>query len=281
MRRGFVARLMGPRNHGRRSVFYSRPPVKRSLLRLKGKAALVTGAASGIGRASALLFAHEGSRVVVADYAADAGLETVRAIQAGGGEAIFVQVDVSDSHQVTRMVETAIEAYGRIDILFNGAGVLHYGTVLETDERDWNRVLSINLNGTYLSCRAVLPHMIRQGGGSIINVASTVGAHDACAHAVAYVTSKAGVTLLTKCMAIDHARQGVRVNALCPGATDTPMLRKALKPEELEALAASHPIGRLARPEELAQAALFLASDDASFVTGSAMYVDGGQTAKI
>jgi NAD(P)-dependent dehydrogenase (short-subunit alcohol dehydrogenase family) len=250
-------------------------------MRLKDKTALVTGAASGIARATAELFASEGATVVVADNAADAGGETVAAIKAAGGKALFVQTDVSDSGQVSRMVDTAVRAYGRIDILFNGAGILLYGTVLETDERAWNRVLSINLNGTYLCCRAVLPHMIRQGGGSIINVASTVGAHDACANAVAYVTSKGGVTLFTRAIAIDHARQGVRVNAICPGATDTPMLRNALSPEAVEALAQSQPIGRLGRPEELAKAALFLASDDSSFVTGSAMYVDGGQTAKI
>jgi NAD(P)-dependent dehydrogenase (short-subunit alcohol dehydrogenase family) len=179
------------------------------------------------------------------------------------------------------MVEATIQEYGRIDVLLNGAGILYYGTVLETDEQAWHHVLSINLTGTYLCCRAVLPHMIRRGGGSIINVASTVGAHDACANAVAYVTSKGGVTLFTKAVAIDHAKQGIRVNALVPGATDTPMIRRQLSPEVLEAMAQSHPIGRLGRPEELAKAALFLASDDASFVTGSAMYVDGGQTAKI
>src|SRR5713101_444349 len=249
-------------------------------MRLKDKVALVTGGASGIGKATAELFAREGARVVVADCSAD-GRDTVQVIQAGGGEAIFVPVDVSDSGQVTRMVAAGLQAYGRIDILFNGAGILYYGTVLETDEQAWNRVISINLTGTYLCCRAVLPHMIRQGGGSIINVSSTVGAHDACANAVAYVTSKGGVTMFTRAMAIDHAKQGVRVNALVPGATDTPMIRKALTPEALEALAASHPIGRLGRPEELAKAVLFLASDDASFVTGTAMYVDGGQTAKI
>jgi NAD(P)-dependent dehydrogenase (short-subunit alcohol dehydrogenase family) len=249
-------------------------------MRLKDRVALVTGGASGIGKATAELFAREGARVAVADYSAD-GRDTVQAIKNAGGEAIFVPVDVSDSGQVAKMVEAALQAYGRIDILFNGAGVLYYGTVLETDEQAWNRVISINLTGTYLCCRAVLPHMIRQGSGSIINVASTVGAHDACANAVAYVTSKGGVTLFTKAMAIDHAKQGVRVNALVPGATDTPMIRKALTPEALEALAASHPIGRLGRPEELAKAVLFLASDDASFVTGTAMYVDGGQTAKI
>lgn len=249
-------------------------------MRLQGKVALVTGGASGIGKATAELFAREGARVAVADFSVD-GRETVQAIQAAGGEAIFRQVDVSDSAQVSSMVTEAVRTYGRIDILFNAAGVLLYGTVLETDEAAWQRVLSINLTGTYLCCRAVLPHMIRQGGGSIINVASTVGAHDACANAVAYVTSKGGVTMLTKAMAVDHAAQGVRVNALVPGATDTPMIRKALSPEALEALAASHPVGRLGRPEELAKAVLFLASDDASFVTGTAMYVDGGQTAKI
>jgi NAD(P)-dependent dehydrogenase (short-subunit alcohol dehydrogenase family) len=250
-------------------------------MRLKDKVALVTGGASGIGRATAELFASEGARVVVADFTVDGGNETVKSIQNAGGEAIFIQVDVSDSGQVTRMVDAALKAFGRIDILFNGAAILLYGTVLETDEKAWNRLLSINLTGTFLCCRAVLPHMIRQGGGSIINVASTVGAHDACANAVAYVTSKGGVTLFTKAMAIDHAKQGVRVNALVPGATDTPMIRKALAPDALKALAESHPIGRLGRPEELAKAVLFLASDDASFVTGSAMYVDGGQTAKI
>ena len=250
-------------------------------MRLKEKVALVTGGASGIGRATAELFAREGARVAVADFSQDAGCDTVRAIQAAGGEALFTPVDVSNSAQVARMVELTLQALGRIDILFNGAGILHYGTVLETDEQAWNRVLSINLTGTYLCCRAVLPHMIRQGGGSIVNVASTVGAHDACANAVAYVTSKGGVTLFTKALAIDHARQGVRVNALVPGATDTPMIRNALTPEALKALAEAHPIGRLGRPEELAKAVLFLASDDASFVTGTAMYVDGGQTAKI
>jgi len=249
-------------------------------MRLKYKVALVTGGASGIGKATAELFAREGARVAVADYSAG-GRETVQGIQNAGGEAIFLSVDVSDSGQVTKMVEAAFQAYGRIDILFNAAGILHYGTVLETDEQAWHRVLSVNLTGTYLCCRAVIPHMIRQGGGSIINVSSTAGAHDAIPNAVAYVASKGGVTMLTKAMAVDHGRQGVRVNALVPGATDTPMIRKVLTPEAMAGLAAQHPIGRIGRPEELAQAVLFLASDDASFVTGSAMYVDGGQTAKI
>jgi len=254
--------------------------MRKFQMKLKNKTALVTGGASGIGRATAELFAREGARVAVADLT-EGGVDTVNAIRVAGGEGMFVRFDVSNSGEVTSVIDTVIKCYERIDILFNGAGILCYGTALETDEETWNRVISINLTGTYLCCRAVLPHMIRQGGGSIVNVASTVGAHDACANAVAYVTSKGGVTLLTKAMAIDHAKQGVRVNALVPGATDTPMIRKALTSQALEALASSQPVGRLGRPEELAAAALFLASDDASFVTGTAMYVDGGQAAKI
>ncbi len=250
-------------------------------MKLKGKTAIISGAGSGIGRACALLFAREGARVLAADVDADGGRRAVDRITECGGEAVFIDTDVSKNADVERMVGTALASWGRIDILLNGAAILAYGTIVETDEATWERVISINLTGTWRCCKAVLPHMIRQGGGSIINVASTTGAHDACAHAVAYVSSKGGVTLLTRAMAIDHARQGIRVNALCPGPTDTPMLRRALTPEQLEAFAQSFPMGRLGRPEELANAALFLASDDASFVTGSAMYVDGGQAAEV
>ena len=249
-------------------------------MRLEGKGALITGGASGIGRAIAERFAREGARVLAADNA-EAGVETAHAIDAAGGKAQFFRTDVSDSVQVQQMVDAALEFCGSIDILCNAAGILYYGTVLETSETTWARVMGVNLTGTFLCCRAVLPHMIERGGGSIINLASTMGAHDACAHAAAYVTSKGGVMLLTRAMAIDHAKAGIRVNALCPGPTDTPMLRKAMTPEQLEAFARTYPIGRLGRPEELANGALFLASDEASFVTGTALYVDGGQTAEI
>ena len=241
----------------------------------------MTGAASGIARATAQRFAREGASVIVADGSLPGGMETVQQIQAEGGQASFTEVDVSQAEQVNRMVEGALNQHGHLDVLFNGAGILFYGTVLDTGEEAWNRMLSINLNGTYLCCRAVIPHMVRQGRGSIINISSTVGAHDACARAVAYVTSKGGVHMMSRAMAIDHARQGIRVNVICPGPTDTPMLRKAMTPEQLDAFAQTFPMGRLAQPDEIASAALFLASDDASFVTGSVLFVDGGQTAEV
>jgi NAD(P)-dependent dehydrogenase (short-subunit alcohol dehydrogenase family) len=250
-------------------------------MRLKDKVAIVTGGGSGIGRATAELFAREGARITVADYKPDLGQQTVQSIQKAGGEALFVEVDVSNSTQVQRMVEATLNAYGGIDILFNGAGILRFGTVLTTDEKVWNQVMAINLTGTFLCCKAVLPHIIKRGGGSIINVSSSTGAHDAAKNTVAYVTSKGGVALLTKAMAIDHAKDKVRVNALCPGPTDTPMLREVLSPQELEAFAATFPMGRLGQPEELAYAALFLASHESSFVTGALLAVDGGQTAEI
>jgi NAD(P)-dependent dehydrogenase (short-subunit alcohol dehydrogenase family) len=250
-------------------------------MRLKQKVAIVTGGASGIGRATAELFAQEGARVAVADYQADPGREVVQSIKASGGEAFFFRVDVSDRSQVQSMVDATAEAYGGIDVLFNGAAILAFGTALDTDEATWNRVLSINLNGTFFCCKAVLPHMIKRGGGSIINVSSSTGAHDAKGNTVAYVTSKGGVALMTKAMAIDHAKANVRVNALCPGPTDTPMLRSVLSQEQIDAFAATFPMGRMGRPQELAYAALFLASDESSFVTGAMIAVDGGQTAEV
>ena len=250
-------------------------------MRLRGKVAIVTGGASGIGRATAELFAREGASVVVADYNAEAGRDTVQAIRDAGGEALFVAVDVSDAAQVERMVQATLERYGGIDVLFNGAGILTFGTILDTDEKAWRRMMDINLTGHYLCSRAVLPHMIRRGGGSIINTSSSTGNHDGNGNAAAYVTSKGGVTLLTRCMAIDHAKDNVRVNAIAPGPTDTPMLRRNMTPEQVEAFAQTFPMRRLGRPEESAQVALFLASDESSFVTGAVIAVDGGQTAQV
>jgi len=250
-------------------------------MRLEGKVAIITGGGSGIGRATAELFAREGARVVVADYNPSAGQKAVQAVKDAGGDALFVEADVSDPIQVQHMVQATLDAYGGIDILFNNAGVLLFGTILDTDEPSWNRLMSINLTGVFLCSKAVLPHMIARGGGCIINSSSSTGAHDAAANTAAYVTSKGGVTLLTKAMAIDHAPDNIRVNAIAPGPTDTPMLRENFSPEELDAFAATFPMRHLGQPEELAQAVLFLASDEASFVTGCVLAVDGGQTAQV
>jgi NAD(P)-dependent dehydrogenase (short-subunit alcohol dehydrogenase family) len=250
-------------------------------MKLQDRIALVTGAASGIGQAVAVRFARDGAAVMAADMDDNNGLETVEVIRAAGGRAEFFHLDVSSAEGVKRAVEQTIDRLGGLHILFNGAGILAYGTAVETSEETWNRLIAVNLTGTFLCSRACLPHMIAQGNGCVINVASTTGSHDACAHAVAYVSSKGGVTLMTRAMAIDHARQGIRVNAICPGPTDTPMLRSAMTPEQLAAFAKTFPMGRLGRPEEIAAAAVFLASEDASFVTGALFYVDGGQTAEV
>jgi NAD(P)-dependent dehydrogenase (short-subunit alcohol dehydrogenase family) len=250
-------------------------------MRLPSQVALVTGAASGIARAVAIRFAREGAAVMVADASESGGMETIDQIRAWGGKALFAQLDVSQPDQVTGAVQRTIHELGDLHILFNGAGILAYGTALETTEEVWNRMLAVNLTGTFLCSKAALAHMVAKGRGVIVNVASTTGSHDACAHAAAYVTSKGGVTLLTRSMAIDYAKQGIRVNVICPGPTDTPMLRKALTSDELEAFAKTFPMHRLGRPEEIAAAALFLASEDASFVTGAILHVDGGQTAEV
>jgi NAD(P)-dependent dehydrogenase (short-subunit alcohol dehydrogenase family) len=249
--------------------------------RLDGKVAIVTGGGSGIGRATAELFAEEGAKVVVAEYDAAGGKETVERIKKAGGDAIFVQVDVSKIDQVQRLVKVALDTYGKINVLFNNAGILTFGSVVETDEETWDRMMAINLKGTYLCSKYVIPHMIAAGGGSIVNVSSSTGAYLANGNSAAYVASKGGVTLLTRCMAIDHAKHHIRVNAIAPGPTDTPMLRKNLSVDLLAKFEATFPMKRLGLPRELANAVLFLASDEASFVTGHVMAVDGGQTVQV
>jgi NAD(P)-dependent dehydrogenase (short-subunit alcohol dehydrogenase family) len=251
--------------------------------RLAGKVALVTGGGSGIGRASALLFAQEGARVGVAGWVADEVGHVVAEIEAAGGEAVATVGDVANAVDAERFVRAVVERFGRLDILMNSAGQELVASVLETTPAQWERIISTNLTGTFLVSRAAIPALVSSGGGSIINVASQLALVGARSFA-AYTASKGGVLNLTRSMALDYASDNVRVNALCPGAVDTPLLRRQFEGREgpqgtLDDLAAMHPLRRLGRPEEIAAAALFLASDESSFVTGAPLIVDGGYTA--
>jgi len=250
--------------------------------RLAGKVVIITGAATGIGRAAAELFADEGARLVVADYAEEAGRATVAAIEAAGGEAAFVAVDVADEAQVAAMIEFAVSTYGSLDVLYNNAGIFPAddGGATETPVSTWDRVMDVNLKGVWLGCKHGIPAMIATGGGSIVNVASFVAHMGAATPQIAYTASKGGVLSLTREVAVEHARNGIRANALCPGPVETPLLAELMSDPARRARRLVHiPMGRLGRAEELARAALFLASDDSSFMTGASLLVDGGITA--
>ena len=251
-------------------------------MRLENKVALITGAGSGIGREAALLFAREGASVVVAEVADDAGKRTAAEIEKAGGRAHFVHADVSRSDDVRAMVEAAEKAYGRLNVLFNNAGVFPDadGSVLDTDEETWDFVLRVNLKGIFLSCKYGIPALLRAGGGSIVNTASFVALMGAATPQIAYTASKGGVLALTREIAIEFARKGIRVNALCPGPVDTPLLQELFRdPERRKRRIVHIPMGRLARADEVAKAALFLASDESSYINGAAFTVDGGITA--
>ena len=250
--------------------------------RLEGKVALITGAGSGMGRAAAELFAREGARVVVAEAARDAGDATVESIRAAGGEAACVEVDVSDARDCDRMVRAALHQFGGLHVLYNNAGIFPAddGGVLETPEPTWDRVMEVNLRGVWLGCRAGIPAMLDSGGGAIVNVASFVALMGAATAQIAYTASKGGVLSMTREIAVEWARRGIRANALCPGPIQTPLLEELLRDPARRARRMVHvPMGRLGHAEELARAALFLASDDSSYMTGSALVVDGGITA--
>ncbi len=244
--------------------------------KLDGKVALITGAASGIGRATALLFAKEEAKIAVADYVPAGGQETVKMIQKAGGDAVFIEADVSQAANVERMVKTTVNAYGQIDILFNNAGVGQTGdSMLETTEDEWDRVLNINLKGVFLCSKYAIPVMLDQGGGVIINTASIAGLVG-LPGIPAYGVSKAGVIQLTRMMAAEYGRQNIRVNCICPGAIQTPMTESVSLP--MDAYIQVQFLNRTGQPEDIARAALYLASDDSSFVTGVALVVDGGWT---
>jgi 3-oxoacyl-[acyl-carrier protein] reductase len=250
--------------------------------KLEGKVALVTGAGSGIGRASAELFASEGAQVVVVDVNAEPVQETAEAIEQAGGEAIAIPTDVADTAAVQAMADGALERFGRVDVLMSNAGILDdFEPAAETSDEVWNRILGVNLNGMFFTARALIPQMLEHGGGAIINVASTAGLNGGNGGA-AYTTSKHGVIGFTRQLCFDYARKGIRCNVICPGAVETGMTEEIFSSGDAEVMKAveSAPIGRWAQPEELAAAALFLASDDASFVNGAVYVVDGGFDSK-
>lgn len=249
-------------------------------MRLAGKNIVITGAASGIGEASAIEFATEGARLLLVDVQAELLAKVVTGIKASGGDAEGIVGDVSSEADWDRVRETALARFGRVHVLFNNAGIGLTGNILTTTPEQWDRVHSINLRGPYLGCRAFLPHMIEQGGGNIVNTASELGTVGG-PEIAAYNAAKFGVVGLTKSIAIDFAANGIRTNALCPGPVDTPLLRRdedaatGRPPGSNETL-----IGRFGYPEELAKAAVFLASDESSFMTGATLVVDGGLTAR-
>ena len=250
--------------------------------RLDGKVSLITGAASGMGRVAAGLFAAEGSRVVLSDLIEEAGERAAGEIRAAGGEAAFVRADVSRAADAEAMVRFAVETFGGLHVLYNNAGVFlaDDGGTVETPEEVWDRVIAINLKGVWLGCRYGIPAMLRSGGGSIINVASFVALMGAATPQIAYTATKGGVLSMTREIAVEYARKGIRANALCPGPIETPLLAELLADPAARARRMVHiPLGRLGQAEEVARAALFLASEDSSLMTGAALVVDGGITA--
>ncbi len=252
-------------------------------MRLANKVALITGGTSGIGEATAILFAKEGAKVAITGRNETRGHAVTEQITKDSGQAIFIRTDVRLAADCRRAVDEIVRAFGHLDILFNNAGVFYPHTTLECTEEEWDEQLDINLKGTFLMSKSALPGMIQQHSGVIINNSSGWGIVGGDA-AVAYCASKGGVVLLTKAMAIDHGPQGIRVNCICPGDVDTPMLPadarlRGLEWDDYLAGCRNRPLGRIGTTDEIAKAALFLASDDSSFMTGATLVVDGGGTA--
>jgi NAD(P)-dependent dehydrogenase (short-subunit alcohol dehydrogenase family) len=250
---------------------------------LDGKCALITGAGAGIGRGAALTFARHGARVAVADVAPETGEETVRLIKSAGGEAIFIKCNVAQGGEVQAMIDRVVSAFGRLDCAFNNAGVeASLQKLADDSEENFDRLIGVNLKGVWLCMKHEIKRMIAQGqGGAIVNTASTAGLVGTLNHAI-YTATKHGVIGFTKTGAIEYAKDAIRINAVCPGGTETPMLQRLMPQlkERGRVMAARTPLGRTARPEEIGEAAAWLCSDYASFVTGHALVADGGLTAQ-
>ncbi|MEK4236008.1 short-chain dehydrogenase [Paenibacillus odorifer] len=249
-------------------------------MRLKDKIIIITGAGSGIGKSTAALFASEGATVIIADVQEDSGKAAVTEIEATGGNAMFIPCDVTDASSTTVMADQVFNTFGRIDVLFNNAGISGVGAVHEVSEEVWERVMRVNVTGVFLTCKAVLPYMMKTKKGSIINMSSGI-AEIGVAERASYSASKGAVLSLTKAMQVDYAPYGIRVNALLPGTIMTPFvegyLKTSLDPEaSVAAIKRRQLSGELGKPEDVARAALFLASDESGFVMGSPLYVDGG-----
>lgn len=254
-------------------------------MRLKNKVAIITGAGSGQGRAAALIFSREGAQIAVSDWKPELGDETVTLVKKAGGDAIFIRTDVSESADVRNLMRTTVSTYGRIDILYNNAGVgfsspLSMSDVINTPEADWDRVIAINLRSMYLTAKYGIPEMIKSGGGSIINTAS-IAALIGSEAAHAYTAAKGGMVALSRALAVEFGPKNIRVNCICPGAIDTPMIAPVIDPLKKSGQPfMTSPIRRLGMPEDIANCALYLASDESSFVTGATLVVDGGYIAQ-
>ncbi len=247
--------------------------------RLKDKVALITGGGSGIGRASCTLFAAQGAKIMLADYVTEGGNETVQQIKAAGGEASFVQADVSKSADVQNMIKHTVQTYGRVDILFNNAGIEGPSAKLANyDEEAWDRVIAIDLTSVYLGMKYVIPEMVKQGGGVILSTASVAGMVGFPGSG-AYAAAKAGVINMTRMVALEYANKNIRVNCICPGIIATPMVQRVMGDRPDDQIVRLEPIGRLGQAEDIANAALFLAGDESSFATGAPFVIDGGYIA--
>ena len=247
-------------------------------MRLDDKVAFITGAGMGVGRATCLLFAHEGSKIVAADINQEAGQETVHLITERGGEAVFVQCDVAHEQEVKKAIGTGVKAFGKLDILYNNAGVLWRDKDVEvtrTDESTWDQVMAINLKGMVWVCKYGIPELIKQGGGAIVNIGSGTALMGFTTAQDAYTASKGALTSLTRSLAVVYAKDGIRANIIHPGPVDTPM-QKEWDEETRQAISESVPLGRLGTAEDIAYCGLFLASDESAYITGTELIVDGG-----